>query len=96
MQQSPTEMLAIDRYDHREQNAKGVYLQRYEDGRLVERVDFDHLVWNEAAEVWYGADFTIRRFGPDQDSTKWVDYGTDTLITLALNPFYLTRMFVTS
>ena len=95
LQQSPNEVLAIDRYDHRIQEARGVYLQRYEDGVMKERIDFDRLRWDPEAGQWRGTDFAFRRFPAGTDSVVWISTGSDTLISLALRPLDLTRMSVT-
>jgi lipopolysaccharide export system permease protein len=95
MQQSPQEVVAIDRYDYRKQEARGVYLQRYKDGALVERLDINRLTWSDELEQWQARDYTIRTFASSADSTHRVRHGNDTLITLALRPLDLTRMSVT-
>ncbi|MBA7713121.1 hypothetical protein ES703_122120 [subsurface metagenome] len=51
LQQSPTEHIAIDRFDYRTQQARGVYIQRYEQGRLAQRMDLRYLTWDEETQL---------------------------------------------
>ncbi|MCH8327072.1 MAG: LptF/LptG family permease [Candidatus Marinimicrobia bacterium] len=95
LQESRNEVLAIDRYDHRTETAHGVYLQRYEGGRMVARVDFPKLKWDAESQAWLGEKYTMRRFDNAGDAQPTVTHGFDTLLTLTLNPLDLTRMSVT-
>lgn len=95
LQESRDEVLAIDRYDHRTNTAYGVYLQRYKDGLMVARTDFASLKWEAESSAWRSDKYTVRRFEGADDSLQWVMHGTDTLVTLTLNPLDLTRLSVT-
>ncbi|UCH11207.1 MAG: LptF/LptG family permease [Fidelibacterota bacterium] len=95
LQQSPTEHIAIDRFDYREQQAHGVYIQRYQSGRLVQRMDFGSLKWDEQAQQWQGLNYRIRRFSSLTDTMEVTAQGQDTLITLAIKPVDLMKMSVT-
>ena len=95
LQQSPTEHIAIDRFDHRKARAIGVYVQRFGNGRLVERLDFRTLNWIDDLQQWKGDDYALRRFDSRADTAISATQGNDTLITLNLTPLDLMKMSVT-
>ncbi len=95
LQQSPTENIAIDRFDYRQQQAHGVYVQRFAQGRLVERIDFRLLKWNDQDTLWQGIDYVVRSFETELDTVMITQQGQDTLIALAINPLDLMKMSVT-
>ena len=95
LQQSPTERIAIDRFNYRDQTATGVYIQRYDEGRLIERLDFQRLAWDTEALGWRGQDFHIRTFSPTGDTALTAAQGQDTLLSLAIRPVDLVKMSVT-
>lgn len=95
LQQSPTEHIAIDRFDYRTQQARGVYIQRYEQGRLAQRMDFSYLTWNEETQSWRGADYRVRTFDGATDTVMVTDQGADTLLALGIKPVDLMKMSVT-
>jgi lipopolysaccharide export system permease protein len=94
LQQSPNEHIAIDRYDYREQKANGVYIQRYRDGRLAERLDFQELKWDDEVQRWRGTNYHLRSFKYDQDTLITLTVGQDTLMSLTLKPVDLMKMSV--
>lgn len=94
LQQSPTEHIAIDRFDYRNQLAHGVYIQRYERGRLAQRIDFRRLKWDEGAQRWRGTNYRVRSFDHEAD-TVITEQGQDTLLALAIKPVNLMKMSVT-
>ena len=95
LQHSANETLAIDRFDYRKQQAKGVYLQRFSHGRLLERIDFNVLKWDEERGQWHAANYVYRSFRDTADTSILTRQGTDTLITLAITPLDLMKMAVT-
>ncbi|MFB0515519.1 MAG: LptF/LptG family permease [Candidatus Neomarinimicrobiota bacterium] len=94
LQQSPTEHIAIDRFDYRNQQAHGVYIQRYAQGRLVERMDFRLLTWDEEAQQWRGTDYRIRAFDTTTDTVMITHQGQDTLLSMAIRPVDMMKMSV--
>ena len=95
LQQSPTEHIAIDYFDYRNQQARGVYIQRYEQGRLAQRMDLHYLTWDEEALCWRGADYQVRTFGSATDTVMVTALGADTLLSLEIKPVDLMKMSVT-
>jgi LPS export ABC transporter permease LptG len=95
LQQSPTEHIAIDRFDYRNQQAHGVYIQRYQGGRLAQRMDFSSLKWDDDAQQWRGLNYRTRTFSSATDTLEVTEMGLDTLITLAIKPVDLVKMSVT-
>ncbi len=95
LQHSANETLAIDRFDYRNQQAKGVYLQRYSQGRLVERIDFNVLKWDEERGMWHASNYVYRSFRNPADTSIHTRQGVDTLISLAITPLDLMKMAVT-
>ena len=95
LQQSPTEHMAIDRFDYRDQQAQGIYIQRYQEGRLAERMDFATLTWDEESQSWRGTDYHIRTFAGLADTITTIRQGQDTLMALTIKPVDLMKMSVT-
>jgi len=95
LQRSSNEFMAIDRFDYRTQEAHGVYLQRFTDNYLTERIDIDVLKWDEDAQQWRGLNYWVRSFVTDLDTMLTVHHGEDTLLTLAIQPLDLIKMSVT-
>jgi lipopolysaccharide export system permease protein len=93
--QKPNEYLAIDRYDYRDQQIHGAYLQRFEEERLRQRLDFQSLTWDEDNQMWRGQNYMARTFDLNADTIMAIQKGTDTLITLAVRPMDLVKMSVT-
>lgn len=94
LQQSPMVRIAIDRYNYRDQRADGVYIQRFDQARLIERMDFRHLTWDEEAQGWRGADYLLRLLAAG-DTILSAVRGRDTLLSLAVKPMDLVKMSVT-
>lgn len=94
LQHSPTELIAIDRFDYRNQQAVGVYFQRFRDGRLQERIDFRKLTWDEERGLWRGTDYRYRSFADPADTAIVSWYGPDTLISLTITPVDLVKKSV--
>jgi LPS export ABC transporter permease LptG len=94
LQQSSNEHIAIDGFDYRDQRASGIYIQRFQDGRLAERLDFRHLKWDEEVQQWRGTDYHLRTFNYGVDTLISLVQGQDTLLTLALRPVDLMKMSV--
>lgn len=95
LQQSSTERIAIDRYDHRAQQARGVYIHRFDQNGLVQRLDFQSLTWDEETQRWRGTNYSVRNFNSITDSLISTINGIDTLLTLGIQPVDLTKMSVT-
>ena len=93
--QQPDEYLAIDRFDYRDQRAHGAYIQRFEQGRLRQRLDFESLTWDEENQMWRGRNYLTRTFDTSADTIIAVQRGADTLITMAVQPMDLVKMSVT-
>jgi lipopolysaccharide export system permease protein len=94
LQQSPNENIAIDRFDYRDQKANGVYIQRYRDGQLAERLDFRQLQWDDGSQHWRGTNYHLRTFSYGVDTVINLTQGRDTLLALALRPVDLMKMSV--
>ena len=90
----PAGYIAIDRFDFRNLRAQGVYLQQFEQGRLVRRMDIQQLIWDEAAQLWRGTDYRIRSFLPGADTSIWTDYQRDTLLALGIKPVDIMKELV--
>ncbi|UCD39141.1 MAG: LptF/LptG family permease [Fidelibacterota bacterium] len=95
LQQSPREHIAIDRFDYRNQEAHGVYIQRYKEGRIAQRMDFNRLKWDEEAQGWRGFNYRIRTFSDTSNTITTAAQQTDTLLMLAIKPVDLVKMSVT-
>jgi len=95
LQQSPTEHIAIDRFDYRTQQAHGVYIQRYAQGRLVQRMDLRRLRWDERVNQWRGSNYRVRTFDNTTDTTTVSAQGQDTVLVLAVKPVDMMKMSVT-
>ncbi len=95
LQQSPTEHIAIDNFDYRSQQARGVYIQRYEQGRLAQRMDLRYLTWDEETQCWRGTDYRVRTFDSATDTIIVSALGADTLLSLGIKPVDLIKMSVT-
>ncbi|MFC1482158.1 LptF/LptG family permease [Candidatus Neomarinimicrobiota bacterium] len=95
LQHTKDEYLAIDRFDYRKDLATGVYIQTYDGGQMVKRLDFRTMSWNDKLESWQGIDYTLREFDSVSDTTLLVSSGGDTIINLTITPIDLTKMSVT-
>ena len=92
---SPGSYIAIDRFDFRKLLAQGVYLQQFEQDRLVRRMDIQQMSWEEAAQLWRGTDYRIRSFLPRADTSSILkDYQRDTLLVLDIKPVDIMRELV--
>ena len=96
LQQSPTEIIGIDRYDYRTKTAIGFFQQYFDaEGNLIKRLDIQSLRWQSDSEQWLGKDYTVRQFSMDSRADLFVVRGADTVLTIDLTPTALTKMSVT-
>ncbi len=95
LQHTKDEYLAIDRFDYRNDTAKGVYIQTFAQGKLVKRLDIKTITWNDSLNHWYGKDYTLRNFTSVSDTSLLVTTGIDTTVELTITPIDLTRLSVT-
>ncbi len=96
LQQSPTEIIGINRYDYRTKTAIGFFQQYFDaEGNLIERLDIATLRWESDGSQWLGKNYTHRQFSMDSGAELLVVRGADTVLAINLTPTDLTKMSVT-
>ncbi len=88
---APGSVLSVNFYERRSKTATSVTLQQFsEEGRLLERIDADRMVWSDSLETWTLISPIIRTFDENGERRRVDMAQLDT--TLALGPRDLARV----
>ena len=79
----PDSKIFIRNYRSRDTSMRGVFLERFEDGRMVELIKAELMEWSGPPNNWRISDYQVRRFRGDGESFDLEKKGTlDTTLNL--------------